>query len=73
MSLHFSVRHPSRKRSCSPVVSFQYERLFKLHRSCPLKLCRFFPYGAMQDPRLCPAQFYSPLSPLISKQLEPLP
>jgi hypothetical protein len=47
--------------------------LFKLHRSCPLKLRRLFPYPAIQDPCVRSAQLCRPLPPPFSKRLEPLP
>src|SRR6266481_343863 len=49
------------------------KRLFKLHRSCPLKLPCLVLYPAIQDPSLRSAQLYCPAPPLFSKRLEPLP
>jgi hypothetical protein len=47
--------------------------MFKLDRSCPLKLRPLSPYLAIEDPCVGSPQLYRPLPPLFSKRLEPLP
>ena len=63
--------------SCKLPVRASHERgnkgLFKLHRSCPLKLSRLFPCPAIQDSRVRSAKLCGPLPPLFSKGAEPLP